>query len=344
MKKKQEYGQYFTTAINLQEKVYEFIKNKPEKILEPSVGRGDLVNYIISENPNIKFDMFEIDSTIKLLKKIKNMEVNYEDFLDHEFDKKKYETIIGNPPYVKTSNGNLYIKFISKCYKLLDNGGELIFIIPSDFFKVTSSAKILNKMMKNGTFTHIYHPDNEHLFENASIDIIIFGYCKKKTLKKIVIYNGKKKYIVNSNGMITFEDVNNDKYYKISDIFKIYVGLVSGRESVFKNEKLGNIVLLNGENKKNKYILISQFPSDDKKINNYLLSNKDVLLERKIRKFNNNNWFEWGAPRNISIMKNDAGKDCIYIYNMTRKKNVAFVGNVEYFGGNLMIMIPKKKN
>ena len=64
-----------------------------------------------------------------------------------------------------------YFKF----YKKLN--GELIFIVPFNFFKLTSVSKLLNKMMNKGTFTDIYHPHNEKLFEYASIDIIIFRYC-----------------------------------------------------------------------------------------------------------------------------------------------------------------------
>lgn len=43
---KKKLGQYFTTDLILQEKVYGFIKNKLDVILEPSFGRGDLVKYI----------------------------------------------------------------------------------------------------------------------------------------------------------------------------------------------------------------------------------------------------------------------------------------------------------
>jgi adenine-specific DNA-methyltransferase len=67
------------------------------------------------------------------------------------------------------------------------------------------------------------------------------------------------------------------------------------------------------------------------------------LIKRKIKKFNENNWYQWGAPRNISIMQRDIGKPCIYIYNLTRKNNIAFVGKVEYFGGNLLMMVPTKE-
>ena len=36
-------------------------------------------------------------------------------------------------------------------------------------------------------------------------------------------------------------------------------------------------------------------------------------------------------------------EDCIYIYNLTRNEKVAFVGKINYFGGNLIMLKPKKK-
>ena len=74
--------------------------------------------------------------------------------------------------------GNLYIDFISRCYDLLEVGGELVFIIPKIFFKKKMAEDLLNNMKNNGTFTHTYHPDNKHLFEGASVDVIVFRYCK----------------------------------------------------------------------------------------------------------------------------------------------------------------------
>lgn len=94
-------------------------------------------------------------------------------------------------------------------------------------------------------------------------------------------------------------------------------------------------------NKIHKYIFIDKFPTKNKKLNEYLLENKDSLLDRGIRKFNENNWFEWGAPRNIKIMKDHKDEDCIYVSNLTRKKNIAFIGKVSYFGGGLLMLKPK---
>ena len=98
---KNKLGQYFTRNEKLKEKVYEFILNEPSVILEPCIGQGDLILYIISKIPNIEFDMYEIDSTIKLLEGIRKDNIIYNDFLKEDFVK-KYKTIIGNPPYIRT--------------------------------------------------------------------------------------------------------------------------------------------------------------------------------------------------------------------------------------------------
>ena len=337
-----KYGQYFTTNINLKRKLYEFIMNKPQSILEPSVGRGDLVLFIKDKLPNVSFEMYEIDKSIDLLDGINKEQVTYGDFIDQNLSH-KYMTIIGNPPYVRTKKGNLYIDFIKKCVDVLDVDGELIFIVPSDFLKLTSASKLLNVMMTNGTFTHIFHNHNEKMFENASIDVIVFRYCKNSLIDKKVLYNDKLLHITYSNGLITFGEEENNNSVMFQDYFDIYVGLVSGKEEVYKNEELGNIEVLNGEDKVDKYIYIENYPCDNEKINTHLLHHKKKLIERGIRKFNENNWFEWGAPRNITTINSNLGKDCIYIYNLTRKPNVSFLGKVNYFGGGLIMLKPKKK-
>jgi adenine-specific DNA-methyltransferase len=252
---KQNLGQYFTTHNELKEKVFEFIMNNPSNILEPSMGQGDLITFVTNKNPSVTFDMYEIDTTIKLLENIEKDKVVYGDFMK-QIITKTYKTIIGNPPYVRTKKGNLYIDFTEKCFNLLEDNGELIFIVPSDFLKLTSASNLLNVMMTNGTFTHIFHPHNEKMFENASIDVIVFRYCKNISIEKKVLYNNKLLYITNSNGLITFGEEENNHIFMFKDYFDIYVGLVSGKEEVYKNKELGNIEVLNGKDKFDKYIYI----------------------------------------------------------------------------------------
>jgi adenine-specific DNA-methyltransferase len=340
---KKEYGQYFTTSKVLQEKVCYFIQNNPNVILEPSIGRGDLVECILTKYPKCGIDMYEIDDKLCFLscvQKHKNSLV-IGDFLSQNI-KKKYTTIVGNPPYVKHKKGNLYIDFTKKCFELLGENGELIFIVPSAFFKLTSTSKLLQEMMEQGTFTHIFHPHNENLFEDASIDVIVYRYCKNNQLEKNILYNNELKYILNNNGMITFlNEKSSCNSVLLGDYFDLYVGIVSGKDNVFKNKNMGNIRVLNSNKQIENFIYIDCFPTPDPVLNKYMEKHKKELITRKIRKFNDQNWFEWGAPRNIKNVEKNIGKECIYVCNITRKIEVAFVGKVQYFGGTLIMLIPK---
>ena len=100
---------------------------------------------------------------------------------------------------------------------------------------------------------------------------------------------------------------------------------------------------MNGENKIDKYILIDSFPTPNQGLNTYLMDSKNSLIERKIRKFNESNWYQWGALRNYETVKNNIGKLCIYVSTLTRNEKVAFVGKVQLFGGGLIVMIPKRE-
>lgn len=339
---KHELGQYFTTNYYLQTSVSKLILNKPKRILEPSVGEGDLVLHVQNVLPEAtKFDMYEIDANLELHEEIRDL-VTYGDFMDINI-KRKYKTIIGNPPYVKTNHGNLYIDFIAKCFRLLADKGELIFIVPSDFIKLTSAKDTINMMMESGTFTHMVHPHDEKLFANASIDVIIFRYCKDPSLPKNIILNGENKYLINSDGILTFSSHSSETTSCLKDYFNIYVGMVTGKESVFKNSTYGNITILNDKNKVERYIMMRQFPSENAELNEYMLSNKDELMARKIKRFGEHNWYEWGALRNYTAIEIYMGYQCVYIKTLTREKEVAFTDKVQFFGGGLIMMVPKKR-
>lgn len=192
--------------------------------------------------------------------------------------------------------------------------------------------------MEKGSFTDIYHPNDEKLFENASVDVLIYRYLKQPT-ENIVLYNNEKRYIHNYKGCLIFsKDIHKQK--TLGEYFDIYVGMVSGKESVFKCD-IGNIRIIVGDNEYEKYILVNEYPSGIKDIDKKLLENKSLLLERKMSKFTDDNWFKWGALRNIRVMEEHKGEECIYIHNLTRKNNVSFKGVIQYYGGNLIMLKPK---
>jgi adenine-specific DNA-methyltransferase len=128
----------------------------------------------------------------------------------------------------------------------------------------------------------------------------------------------------------------------ISDFFNVYVGLVSGKDNVFRSDQYGNMTILKDKDKRENFIFIDSFPTELIGLNEYLLSHKAELMDRKIIKMTEENWYKWGAPRNITAIKNNLGKPCIYVKTLTRSDEIAFIGKVEPFGGNLLLLLPKK--
>ena len=336
---KKQLGQYFTVSEELQTFVFNKVKHKGLLLLEPSFGAGHLLKKFKAVNENYPIMCYEIDTTIKPVLTFNAHQIPvYGDFTK-QIIHQKFKTIVGNPPYVKQSTGNLYIKFIELCFGLLDTDGEMVFIVPSDFIKLTSASSLIDIMVKEGSFTDFLFPHDEKLFEGASVDVVVFRYEKGLKTKETVM-NGKKMLCNVNNGIITFSE-KEVKGNPLSDMFNVYVGLVSGRDEIYR-VPFGNISILNDKDRVQKYVFAESFPTGNPVIDAHLQRNKAELLGRRIKKFNEENWFEWGAPRNITSIRQNVGKPCIYVRNMTRSQEVAFIGTVQYFGGSLLCLIPKK--
>jgi len=335
---KKTLGQYFTISEELQQFVFDKVKHRGSNLLEPSFGAGHLLQKFKTLDANYPMLIYELDDTIKPVVTFNSYQtVFYGDFTK-QFIAQKFKTIIGNPPYVKMSTGNLYIKFIDQCFKLLDDVGELIFIVPSDFIKLTSASALIESMAAVGSFTDFLFPNDEGLFEGAAVDVLVFRY-EKGLISKNVVVNGVASLININNGIITFSS-SELSGTMLEEKFNVYVGLVSGRDTVYR-VPIGNMDVLNDKDRVEKYIFAKCFPTGVAAIDAHLLTNKQELLGRRIKKFNEKNWFEWGAPRNITTIENKMGSSCIYVRNMTRSGVVAFVGKVQYFGGALLCLIPK---
>ncbi len=336
---KKKMGQYFTISEDLQKFVFDKVKHKGSNMLEPSFGAGHLLKKFKDANPEYPMLCFELDNTIKPTITFNSSQtIIYGDFTK-QIITQKFKTIVGNPPYVKQSTGNLYIKFIELCFGLLDTDGEIVFIVPSDFIKLTSASALIDSMIQEGSFTDFLFPHDEKLFEGANVDVVVFRYEKGLKTKDTIV-NGKKMICNVNSGIITFSETEIHGH-PLSDTFNVYVGLVSGRDEVYRTPA-GNMNILNDKDRVQKYIFAETFPTGNPVIDARLRANKSILLERKIRKFNEDNWFEWGAPRNITTIKKNLGKPCIYIRNMTRNQEVAFIDKVQHFGGSLLCLIPKE--
>lgn len=337
---KKELGQYFTISDTLQQFVFDHVKHKGECLLEPSFGAGHLLQKFKEYDPNYPMVCYELDATLSPIVSLnEHQTIVYADFTEN-VPTRLFKTIVTNPPYVKQKGGgNLYIRFLELCYDVLEDGGEMLCIVPSDFLKLTSASTLLTRMTDTGCFTDVLMPHNERLFEGASIDVIVFRYEKGASSPHTLV-NGVEKVCQVKNGIVLFRDIAHT-HTCVDTLFHVYVGIVSGRDEVYRHPR-GNIRVLTDKERIEPFLFPETFPTGNEDMDTHLLAHKAILLERKIKVFTETNWFEWGAPRNIQHMKSHAGKPCIYVRTITRKQDVAFRGIVQYFGGTLLCLIPRE--
>ena len=221
---------------------------------------------------------------------------------------------------------NLYLFFIYKCILHLKSHGELIFIVPRDFLKLTSAIKLNNFIYQNGTITDIIELGDGKIFQNACPNCVIFRFEKDNFSR---ITNITKRFQV-INGQMIF--TANNYNIKFSDLFFVKVGAVSGADSLFEN-KNGNVDFVcsytnkTGKTKKMFYNIKTQ----------ELEKVKEKLINRKIKKFNEDNWFMWG--RNCYI----SNEERIYVNQKTRNKKPFFYNKCKYYDGSILAIFPKFK-
>ena len=332
-------GQYFTIDPTLQQWIFDHVRHKNSPLLEPSCGAGHLLTLFLQYNPSYPMTCYELDAAITPVVSFSSHQtIMYGDFTTQVIDQ-RFRTIIGNPPYVKQPKGNLYLTFIRLCVDLLTEDGELLFIIPSDFFKITGSSVLIERMVREGSFTDVYYPHNEKLFKGASVDVMAFRYQKGIHTKKTMVNQCEKLCHVR-NGIVTFHEERQDGI-PLSDVFDVAVGMVSGRDKVFEHA-LGNVQVLVDQDTVKTFLYVDHFPTNQEEVNAYLLGHKQTLLERRIRPCTEKNWFQWGAPRNKKFMDLHKGRVCIYVRTITRRDTVAFLGTVQPFGGTLLCLVPKQ--
>jgi len=339
MDKVKNLGQVYT-PLNIIELMFKMsIRNGD--ILEPSAGKGYFTDFI-KENSNRDITSIEIDIDNK------RNDFRMMDFFDLNEDE-KYPTIIGNPPYVSFKNinkdtldkiqnkvylsgydnrTNLYIFFIRKCIEHLTDDGEIIFITPREFIKATSSIKLNHFIYENGGITDWYEYGDDTLFKGYSPNVVIWRFEKNNFERKTKTNDGIKNFTL-TDGQISFVS-NNTDYIKFSDIFFVKVGAVSGMDDIFTSEK-GNMDFVCSFTKKTGKLkkMFYNIKHDD------LNQHYDKLINRKIKKFNQNNWWQWGR----GLYESDS--DRIYVNCKTRDTNPFFSNDCKNYDGSVLAIFPK---
>jgi adenine-specific DNA-methyltransferase len=300
------------------------------RTLEPSAGDGAFSKHI-TDCVSIEIDEQYCENVTHNI-----------DFFDFPIQE-KFDTIIGNPPYVRFQDipqktktklaltlfderTNLYLFFIEKCIRHLNSGGELIFITPRDFLKATSSVKLNQFIYEQGTITDIIELGDSKIFKGFTPNCVIFRFEKGNYTRKT---NVIKNFIFN-DGQLSF--VSNDYIVPLKDIFSVKVGAVSGADKIFTNDELGNLDFVNSTTAKTgktrRMVFNQKLP--------YLEQYKDKLIKRGIRKFTDADWWQWGRSHYIS------DSERIYVNCRTRNKRPFFIHQCLNYDGSVLALFPKQ--
>jgi adenine-specific DNA-methyltransferase len=239
--KKAKYGQFNTGLSECEFTISEVKKHFKLKgdVLEPSFGSGNFVYELKKDNLNI--DCFEIDQ--KVFKEIENTNSVLGDFLLTDSEK-KYDFIIGNPPYIelvysfydkkqiaklkskynikKRGRVNLIHFFMDKSFNVLKDDGVIAYLLPTTILSSPWYNDIRKKIYEEYTVVDII---NNIQFKEVSIDVCLLILQKKidETHKNIVLKNGLYNLTKNiSNGLTLKErgfkcNIGNVLWYKHKD-------------------------------------------------------------------------------------------------------------------------------
>ena len=264
------------------------------------------------------------------------------DFFDYPLSE-QFDTIIGNPPYVRfqevtvntkkslkselfDARSNLFLFFIEKCIRHLKPGGELVFIVPREFIKLTAAKKLNAWLYAQGSITHFYETGDVRVFDDHTPNCAIFRFEKGRMNRSMA--DGRR--FVEVDGQLMF--LREDHSVRFGDIFTVKVGAVSGADQIYTHPK-GNMEFVysktveTGETRRMLYGI--KHPHLDK--------HKEELLARRVKTFDESNWWQWGRHFPINL------KPRIYVNGRTRKPEPFFLHDCNAFDGSVLALFPKNE-
>jgi adenine-specific DNA-methyltransferase len=264
------------------------------------------------------------------------------DFFDYPLSE-QFDTIIGNPPYVRFQDvavdtrkrlksdlfdgrSNLFLFFIEKCVRHLKPGGELVFIVPRELIKLTAAKKLNAWLYEQGSITHFYETGDTRVFDEHTPNCAIFRFEKGRSDHQMA--DGRR--FVEVDGQLMF--LRDDYSVRFADVFAVKVGAVSGADQIYTHPK-GNMEFVcsktveTGETRRMLYGI--KHPHLDK--------HKDELLARRVKTFDESNWWQWGRAFPINLHPR------IYVNGRTRKPEPFFLHDCNSFDGAVLALFTKNQ-
>jgi adenine-specific DNA-methyltransferase len=263
------------------------------------------------------------------------------DFFDYPIAR-KFKSVVANPPYVRFQDiprktkeklnlslfdlrANLYLFFMEKSLRHLDSGGEMIFITPRDFLKATSARKLNRLLYDSGTITHFAELGDARVFKDAAPNCAIWRFVKGDFSRRT---DGNRRFMLSPGGQIMF---CRQKYeIAFADIFFVKVGAVSGLDKAFVGAAGSRDFVYSQTAAKGKTRRMIYNQKNHPALARY----KDALLARKIRPFNQSNWWQWGRTHY------ESNAPRIYVNAKTRNAKPFFIHPCKNYDGAVLAIFP----
>ena len=253
----------------------------------------------------------------------------------------KFATVIGNPPYVRHRDiaadtrrrldmtlfdrrSNLFLFFIEKALRHLVPGGELIFITPREFCKLTSARRLNDALFRLGTMTHYEELGDAKVFADASPNCAIWRFEKGADSRRMD--DGRMFRCV--GGQLYFGEIGREI---LGDYFEVKVGAVSGADRIFEHNGRGTRDFVCSETARTGRTRRMIYNRRHKA----LVPHKDALLRRRVRRFDESNWWQWGR------LYPESDRPRIYVNGRTRSPRPFFRHESGAFDGSVLALFPR---
>lgn len=199
--------QFYPTPSALAGKLFEAVNfNKVKTVLEPSAGKGDLVEFATqrkctyrygrsrtergySREEKLDCDCIEIDTNLQAILKSKGLRVVHDDFLSFA-TRKRYDLILMNPPF---SDGDLHLL---RAIEMAVNGGQIACILNAETIRnpCTNSRRVLAKKLKEvGASIRFIEDAFARAERRAKVDVALVNISIPYTFADETIWENLKK-------------------------------------------------------------------------------------------------------------------------------------------------------
>ena len=279
-------------------------------------------------------------------------------------ESEKFDTIIGNPPYVRYQDilpgtrslirstlfdrrSNLYLFFIEKAVRHLAEGGELIFITPRDFLKTTGSVRLNQWLYTQGSITHAIELGDAKVFSGALPNCLIWRFekaCTGRTMRyfglgvadrldqTLSAPRWEMRHFIETAGQLMF--AREQHQLPLKAIASVKVGAVSGADDIYADERKGNRDFVCSSTRASGQTRRMIWVGRDDGPPKTLLPHKARLIARGIRPYDESNWWQWGR----GYPENDLPR--VYVNGKTRQAAPFFLHACPHFDGAVLGIFP----